>query len=70
MVNERSGANLGNVLHPVCAVHGCGFIKGSHDCPEQLGVDDGSTKVCDEFLFEDFREPDRELRLQSAKVER
>lgn len=70
VVNERSGAGLGSILHPVCAVHGSGFIQRGHDRPEQLRIDDRNAKVRDEFLFEDFREPYGELRLQSAEVER
>ena len=70
VVNERGSASLSNFLHPICAVHGSGLIERSDDGPEQLGIDDRSTKVSDELIFEDFREPHGELRLQSAKVER
>ena len=69
MVNERSGASLGHVFHLICTVHASGFVKCGGDGLEQLRIDDRSTKVSDQFLFEDFLEPRRKFRVQSAKVE-
>jgi len=69
VVNEWSGADLGNVLHPVGTVHGSGFVERSHDGLQQLQVDDRCAKVRHEFFFEDLREPRREFRLQGAEIQ-
>ena len=70
VVDERSGASLGDAFHPICTVHAGGFVKRGDDGLKQFDVDDRSAKMSDEFLFKDFREPNRKLRVQSAKVER
>lgn len=69
VVNERSGADLRNVLHPIGTVHGSGFVERSHDGLQQLQVDDRCAKVRHKFFFEDLCEPRREFRLQSAEIQ-
>ena len=70
MVDERSGAGLGDLLHPISTVHGSGFVESSHDGSEQLRVDDRCAETFHEFIVEDLCEPHREIRLQGAEVER
>ena len=70
VVDERCGASLGDLLHPISTVHGSRFVERGHDGLEQLPVNERGAEVGHELLLEDFRNPNREFGLQSAEVER
>lgn len=70
VVNEWCGASLSDVLHPIRTVHGSRFVERVHDSLEQLSVKDWSPKVSQKLFLKDLRNPDRELGLQGAEVER
>jgi len=45
VVEEWCDAGLGDLGHPISAVHGSRFVECSHDGAEQLRVDDRCTEV-------------------------